>query len=87
MMLGVTVRFEHAHEFRMQEGLAAEDAEEAVAVLLGAADQLVQIVEFDDLARLGHIDPATLAPQIAAINDGNVQIGWKKLAALQPAFV
>ena len=69
----------------MHEGLAAEDAEEAVAVLLGVVHQSVQLVELDRVARrLVHIDPAALAAEVAAVEDGDVEERREILALLHP---
>ena len=71
----------------MHERLAAEDAEEAVAHLLGLADQRFMAGRSIDLLLGGHIDPAALAAQVAAVDDREVQKRREELAALEPAFV
>ncbi len=85
--VAVGMRGEHVEQVRVHERLAADDAEEDVAHLLGFADQLVQRLRLNDLLLGGHIDPAALAAQVAAIDDRDVQKRRKDLAAPQPPLV
>ena len=71
----------------MHERLAADDAEEDVAHLLSFADQAVHGIGLDRFLLGGHVDPATLAAQVAAVDDRDVEEGRKHLALFQPAFV
>src|SRR5262249_52800674 len=64
-----------------------DDTEEDVAHLPGFADELVESVRLDDLLLVRHIDPAALAPQIARVDDGDVQERGKVLASLEPGLV
>ena len=60
------------NEVWVHEGLSTQDAEEAVAMLLRAVDQLVHIVKADHFLWLVDIDPAALTPEVAAICDGYI---------------
>jgi hypothetical protein len=71
----------------MHQRFAAQDAEERIAHRPGLAQHPVHRVRFD-LRLLGrHVDPASLAAQIAAVDHRDVQKRRKKLAAFQPALV
>jgi hypothetical protein len=52
----------------VHEGLAAENAEEGVAHLLGFADHAVHRRRVDGLLLGRHIDPASLAAEIATVD-------------------
>src|SRR5262249_6881587 len=54
---------------------------------LRLGDQFVHRLRRDGLLLGGHIDPATLAAQVAAIDDRDIQERRKNLAPLQPALV
>ena len=71
----------------MQERLAAEDAEVAVAVRLGVADDAVQLVERQLLRRRGDVHPAALAAQLTARDDRDEQERREVLAAPPPPLV
>ena len=85
--VAVRVSGEQIEELGMQKRLAAENAEVGVAVSLGVADDPIELVERHFLGRRGDIDPATLAPQLAARDHRNEQKRRKVLAALAPPFV
>lgn len=71
----------------MHEGLATQDAEEGVPHRFGLIDRTVQCLNVD-LDLLGcYIDPATLAAEIAAVDDRNVQKGRKELPSLDSLAV
>ena len=77
--VAVRVLGEHVEQLRVHERLAADDAEEDVAHLLRFADQLVERVGLDRLLLGGHIDPAALAAQVAAVDDRDVEKRRKEL--------
>ena len=56
-------------QLRVHERLAAENAEEAVALALGVGDHPPQRLRVDHVPRTVHLDPAPLAPQVAAVDD------------------
>ncbi len=61
---------EEVEQAGMHEGLAAEDAEERVPVLLGFVHDLVEVLEIEFHLRFVDVDPAALAAQVAAVEDG-----------------
>src|SRR5262245_26252658 len=71
----------------MHERLAADDAEEDVAHVLGFLDHAMKRLRRHRLHLLRDIDPAALTAQIAAIDDRHIEKRRKYLAALEPAFV
>jgi hypothetical protein len=85
--VAVGVSGEHVEQLRVHERLAADDAKEGVAHLLGFAHEAVPGVEADLLLLGRDIDPATLAAQVAGVEDRHVQERRKKLAALHATFV
>ena len=70
----------------MHEGLATQDAKKTVAMLFGIRDEIMEVLTAEHLSRRFHIDPASLAAQIAAIQDGDIKKRRQILAVLQPAF-
>ncbi len=74
-------------QFRMQERFTAEDSEEAVAVLLGVADEVVHFGARDPLARRLHVHPASLASQLTTRDHADEQERREVLAALQALLV
>src|SRR5207244_7693476 len=70
----------------MHEWLAAENAKEGIAVRFRVIDQPVQFVRADHFARRLDIDPATLAAQVARVEDREIKKGRKKFAALDAPF-
>ena len=55
-------------------------------IALASVDQAVQVVELDARLLGGHIDPAALAAEVAAVDDRNVEERRKELAAFEPLF-
>ena len=53
--------------------LTAQESEEAISVLFGVSDQRIHVLETDHVLRFVDIHPATLAPQIAAVGNRNVE--------------
>jgi hypothetical protein len=70
----------------MHEGFATEDTEVAVAVCFGVSDQSVQVIFADHLSRRSDIDPAALASELAAIDDGDEQEWWEVDSLLESLF-
>lgn len=68
---------EHFKQIWMHERFTTENPEVAVPMLLGIQDQSVEILLADHLSRRCHIDPATLASQLATVDDGDEQEGRK----------
>src|SRR5438552_6415950 len=56
----------------MHERLAPQDAEEDVSVPLGVSDGAIERVEIDGVLVL-HVHPATLAAQVARVDDGKIE--------------
>ena len=73
--LEITVRmsFQNLEQFRMHERLTADDAKECVPLLLRFCYEFVHRGKIDRLLLARDIDPASLAPQIAAVDDRNIQ--------------
>lgn len=86
LKIGVGMLRDQIEQLGMHEGLAAEDAEEAVAVRFGIVDRAIERIEIDGIARGFHIDPATLATEVATVEDGEVKEGRKVSAFLHPLF-
>ena len=84
--VAVRVLCQKVEQFRVHEGLAAQDAEEGVAMLTGVVDRAVQRVQINGIARGLHIHPAALAAQVAAVQDGNVKEG-REIDALLHALL
>ena len=63
------MRFENLEQFRMHKGLTAHDAEERIPLLLGFCNEFVHCGQIDSLLLTRHIDPASLASQIAGIDN------------------
>src|SRR5205823_10954443 len=74
---------EHLDQVRVHEGLAADNAEEDVAHRPGLAHQLVERGRLNDLLFGGDIDPATLAAQIAAVDDRHIKEGGEVFSSFQ----
>ena len=66
--------------------LPAENAEEGIAMFLGVHDEAVEILEGNHGLGRGHIDPAPLAAQVAAIDDGDVEKRRKYFSFFQLAL-
>src|SRR5262249_39063542 len=78
---------ENFEELGVHERFAADDAEEDIAHLLSIGDQLVHRLQVDDLLFGGDIDPATLAAQITAIDDGDVKKWREDFAPSEPLLM
>ena len=85
--IAVRMRGEDIEELRMQERLAAQDAEVAVAVRLGVADDAIQLFQRELLRRRLDVDPAALAAQLAARDYRDEEERREVLAALAPPLV
>ncbi len=85
--VAVGMLFENVEQLGVHERLAAQDAEEGVAHRLGFVDHPVHRGGVDRLLLGGHVDPAPLAAEVAAIDDRHVQEGRKELAPPQPRLV
>src|SRR6185436_18554068 len=85
--LEVAVRMsrQQVEQLRMHERLAAKQAEEGVAVSLGVRDGAAQRVQVDGILLLD-VDPATLAAQVAGIENGEVKKRRKVFTAAQATF-
>jgi len=71
----------------MHEGLTAQDAEEAVAHRFGFGDGSIRSVDLDAMLFGADIDPATLATEVAAVDDRKIKKGRKEFATFQSLFV
>src|SRR5262245_19679237 len=71
----------------MHERLAADDAEEDIAHDPRFANKLMKCLRFHRFQLRGNIDPAALAAQVTAVDDGDIEKGRKHLAAFQAALV
>jgi len=86
--LKVTVRMlrQHIEEVRMHERLSAENAKETVSMRFGIVDEAMKGGCIDHLSRAFDVDPAALAPQVARVNNGNVEKGGEIFTALDSPF-
>src|SRR5207253_1386907 len=78
--------FEKIEEFGIHERLAAKDSEKAVAMLFGVVDQIVQSGQIDRFAWRFDIDPATVAAQVATIDNREIKKRRKEFAAFDSPF-
>ena len=83
--VAVRMAFQNLKEFRVHERFAAHDSEERIAVLLRFIDQSVHRRNINGLLLVSHVDPASLATQVTAVDDGDVQKRRKELPFLHPA--
>ena len=65
----------------------AQQAKEGISLLLGRVDHAIHGLDINFLLLVSDIDPTTGAPEVAAVDDGDVEIGWKKFALLEASFV
>ena len=84
--VAVGVLGEEVEEAGVEEGFAAEDAEEAVAVVAGVVDEAVEFIEFDEVAGGVDVDPAALAAEVAAVDDAEVEEGGEDDALFEALF-
>ncbi len=70
----------------MHKGLATKNPEETIAEFLGLPDHPIKRVHLHRLLRSGDVNPATLAPQVATIDDGNIKKGWKIFSLFESSF-
>ena len=85
--VGVGVIAEDLEEFLVHEGFSAEDAEEAVSGGLGFVDHFVHGGDVEFVLLGFDVDPAALALEVAAVDNGNVEEWWEELALFHPLFV
>src|SRR4051794_6992121 len=85
--IAIAMRAENLQNLRVHERLAAENAEERIAHRLGFTDQPVHRRRLDPRLLGGHIDPATLAAEIAAIDDRDIEERRKEFPPLEPRLV
>jgi hypothetical protein len=71
-------------QLRVHERFAAEQAEEGVAVRLRVADEAIHRIEIEGGALGFDIHPATLAAQVAGVDDRDVEERREVLAVAQP---
>jgi hypothetical protein len=71
---------------RVEERLAAQNAKEAVAFTLGVRDEAIHVIGGNLVRIRCNVHPATLAAEVAAIQDGDVEEGRKVLAFLHASF-
>ena len=71
--VAVRVSPQNPNQIGVHEGLAAQESEEAVSVLLGVIDQRIHVVETDHMLRFVDVHPAALTPKIAAIGNRNIE--------------
>ena len=83
--LEITVRMlrEKIQQLRMQQRLAAEHTEEAVAMFAGIVDEPVEFIQRDHITRGGDIHPAALAAEITGVDDAQIEEGREYDASFQ----
>ncbi len=86
LKIAVGVVGENVEQTGVEEGLSAENAEESVPLGFGVVDESVHLLGGDLMCVSGDVDPTTLAAQIAAVEDRDVEEGRKELAFLQTLF-
>ena len=67
--VAIRMLIEYVEQMRVHERLATEDPKVAIAMLFGVIDDSVEILFADHLSRRGHVNPTTLAAQLARIDD------------------
>lgn len=86
LKITIGMRSEDAEQVRMQERFAAENAEEAIAMRFGIGDDAVQGRGVDHVPRRFDIDPAALAPEVAAVENGDVKEWGEGFPAAEAFF-
>src|SRR6266849_6857634 len=81
------MRGEELQQLGVQERLAPQDSEIAVAVLLGVTDDPIQILKGEPPGRRLDVHPAALAPKLTTGDYRDEEERRKRLAAPQPALV
>ena len=71
----------------VHQRLAAQQPEERVPHAFGFSDHPVQGIDVDPLLLRRDVDPATLAAEVAAVDDRDVQVRREELASFQAAFM
>ena len=77
---------QEVEDVRVQKGFTPQDTKEAVSVLPSIIDDAVQAIEIDLDLRFVDVHPATLAPQVAAIEDRDVKERREVNALPHPTF-
>jgi hypothetical protein len=73
-------------EFGIHERLPSQDPEKPVPVGFGLVHHLVEIIEFDLHLRFIDIDPTSLATEVAAVQNRDVEEGRKVFPLLESAL-
>lgn len=84
--IAIGVTGEDVEKAGVEEGFAAEDAKEAISFTFGVGDEAVHLLGGDLVCVGGDIDPAALAAEVAAVEDGDVEEGGEELAFFHAAF-
>src|SRR5687767_14882529 len=79
------MRGQEIKQFGMHEWLAAKDAKERIAVPLGVGDRAIQRFKINRVLLL-HVHPATLATEVAGVEDREVQERRKIIATANAPF-
>ena len=85
--VAVRVGREQVEQVGVQQRLASQNAEVAVAVPLSVADDAVELVDLDLAARRLDVDPAALAAQLTTRDDRDEEERREVLAPLQAPLV
>jgi len=67
--VAIRMLLEHVEQVRMHKRFATKDPKVAIPMLFRIIDDSIQILFADHLSRRGHVNPTTLAAQLARIDD------------------
>ena len=85
--ISIGVCFENLKQVVVHKGLAPEQPEERVAHGLCFIEHAIHRVDINCLLLGRDIDPASLAAQVAAVDDRYIQVRGEELSAFQTPFV
>jgi hypothetical protein len=80
LKINITVRFEDLKQIFVHERLATENSKKAVAHRFGLSNRAVSRIYLNSMLLSAHINPASLATQVTAIDYRQVKKWGKELA-------
>ena len=75
--IAIGMHCQKVEQFRMHEGLSAQDPEEGITVTFSVIDDLIEFIKLDGFTWLIHVHPAALAAQVAGVENGDVK-EWRE---------
>ena len=85
--IAIGMSAEDLQDVSVHEGFSTDDAKEVVTLLIGFANNSGQRFEFNLFLFGSHVDPTTLAAEVATVDDRDVEKRRKELATCQSPFV